>query len=75
MKITYQSMNYSSDAVVKRYVRSRGVTGGYDWCEVGEDRRCDVRQGTVEAFELPENVRKMADDNYKISQSYVDWPF
>lgn len=73
MKITYQSRNYDPAKVMNRYVRRTCATGGYDFCEVGF-HRYDVRQGTVEADELPENIRKAADEHYKVSSSYIDWP-
>lgn len=74
MKVTYQSNNYSPDRVTARYVRRSSASGGYDWCEVGEDRRYDVRQGTVEASELADDVRSAADENYKVSMNYISWP-
>ena len=74
MKITYQSKNYSPDKVTKRYVRRSTASGEYDWCEVGEDRRFDVRQGTIEPDELPEDIRAAADELFKTSSAYVDWP-
>lgn len=61
MKITYQSNKYAPENVLKRYVRRSTAAGGYDFCEVGKDRRHDLRQGTVEADELPEAVRIAAD--------------
>ena len=75
MKITYQSKNYAPEEVTKRYVRRSSAAGGYDFCEVGEDRRYDVRQGTVEPDELPDSVRNAADELRKTSCAYVDWPF
>jgi len=74
MKITYQSKSYSPEKVTKRYVRRSSAAGGYDFCEVGEDRRFDVRQGTVEPDEIPEAVRAAADELRKTSCAYVDWP-
>lgn len=74
MKITYQSNKYAPENVMKRYVRRSTAAGGYGFCEVGKDRRYDIRQGTVEADELPEAVRVAADENYKVSCNYVDWP-
>jgi len=73
MKITYQSKSYSPEKVTKRYVR-RSAAGGYSFCEVGDDRRFDIRQGTVEPDEIPEAVRAAADDLHKTSSAYVDWP-
>lgn len=75
MKITYQSKSYAPDAILKRYVRRSTAAGGYDFCEVGKDRRYDLRQGTVEPDELPDAIRNAADEHYKVSCSYIDWPF
>lgn len=75
MKVTYQSKAYAPEAVTKRYVRRSSAAGGYDWCEVGQDRRYDIRQGTVEADELSDAIRTAADEHYKVSMSYIDWPF
>jgi hypothetical protein len=75
MKITYQSKAYAPEHVTKRYVRRSSAAGGYDWCEVGPDRRYDIRQGTVEPGELPDAIRAAADEHYKASCSYIDWPY
>lgn len=73
MKITYQSKHYAPEKVTKRYVRRSSAAGGYDFCEVGEER-LDIRQGTVEPDEFPEAVRTAADELFKTSSAYVDWP-
>ncbi len=75
MKVTYQSKAYAPEHVTKRYVRRSSAAGGYDWCEVGQDRRYDIRQGTVEADELADAIRTAADEHHKVSMSYIDWPF
>jgi hypothetical protein len=75
MKFTYCSKNCAPENVLKRYVRRICSSGGYYFCEVGEDRRFDLRQGTVEAEELPEAVRQAADEHYKVSIFYIEWPF
>lgn len=75
MNITHQSKSYTPENVLKRYVRRTSADGGYHFCEVGKDRRYDLRQGTIDACELPEAVRVAADENYKVSMHYVDWPF
>lgn len=73
MKVKYQSKAYTPEAVLKRYVR-KTPGGGYDWCEVGEDWRYDLRQGTVEPSELTDEIRTACDEHYKTSLSYIDWP-
>lgn len=75
MNVVYQSKSYAPEQVTKRYVRRSSAAGGYDWCEVGQDRRYDVRQGTVEPDELADDIRAAADAHYKTSSSYIDWPF
>jgi hypothetical protein len=74
MIVTYQSKSYAPDKVTKRYVRRSCAAGGYDFCEVGQDRRYDIRQGTVDPSELPDEIRIAADEHYKTSSSYIDWP-
>lgn len=74
MQVTYQSKNYSPDQVVKRYVRKASGADNYNWCEVGKDRRYDLRQGTVEADELTDDIRALADEQYKTSCHYINWP-
>ena len=72
MKVTRQSTCYAPEKVLRRYVKKATGTHDYIWCEVGEDRRYDLRQGTVESHELPEAVRRAADENHTVH--YVDWP-
>lgn len=75
MKVIYQSKNYDPAKVTDRYVRS-DMNGGFWFCEcVGMDRRLDVRQGTVDADELPEYVIKAAKEREGFYPSYVAWPF
>ena len=73
MKVTYQSDCYHPNAVTKRYVRY-SPDGVFSFCEVGQDRRYDIRQGTVDAAELPESVVAAAIENEKVSMLYVEWP-
>lgn len=73
MITTYQVGGYHPNKVRSRYVR-RGVETGYHFAEVGDDRRFDLRQGTVSADELPEAVRVAADLRCGFFPSYVDWP-
>lgn len=74
MKVTYQSRNYSPKQVKKRYVR-RSVSGAYEFCEIGQEAKFDVRQGTVEPHEIPDAVRAAADNSSGQYFGYVDWPF
>lgn len=74
MKVTYQSMNYRPEAVLRRYVMCNCWDGKFQFCEVGENRRYDLRQGIVEAGELPEAVRLAALERKGYIPGYVDWP-
>jgi len=73
MRATYTSRTYAPEHVTARYVR-RCVSGGYQFCEVGADRRYDIRQGVVNADELPDDVRKAADDSCGRTFSWTPWP-
>jgi hypothetical protein len=72
MLVTFQARGYRSADVTARYVRNSG--GEYLFCEVGQDRRYDIRQGTVSGRELPDDVRKAADARRGLWPSYVEWP-
>lgn len=72
MQATYTSKNYDPKLVQKRYVRYNAYDKTFHFCEVGEDRRYDLRQGLVEQHELPEPV---AAEALKYNSSYVDWPY
>lgn len=73
MQTVYQSKDYDPAKVTDRYVRS-DMDGGFWFCEVvGSDRRFDVRQGTVEADELPEYIIKAAKEREGFYPSYVEW--
>lgn len=68
-----EARGYSRDKVRKRYVKFvRGA--GFRWCEVGDDRRYDLRQGTCAASDLPGPVMDAALDRAGTQPSYVDWP-
>jgi hypothetical protein len=73
MRVTFQSRRYAPDDVRSRYVR-RQAPGLYAFCEGGDDRRFDLRQGYVDAAEIPEAVRKAADARAGYWPSYVSWP-
>ena len=72
MKVTYQSTNYAPEKIMRRYARCG--PDGYEFCEVGKDRRYDLRRGTVEPNELPEAIRLKADALKGQYFAYVDWP-
>ncbi len=74
MRTTYQAKDYDPAKVLKRYVRLDGVTGYFCFCEVGEDKRYDLRQGIVDSDELPEDVYNAAYERAGIFPSYVEWP-
>lgn len=73
MKVRFQTQGYKAADVRSRYVRASAY-GIYFWCEVGDDRRYDIRQGTVEPQELPEAVKAAADALRGTWPGYVDWP-
>lgn len=69
--VTSQSKNYVSESVLKRYVRFDGEN--YHFCEVGFDRRYDLRQGIVTEKELPESIAAKAKARKGFWPSYVEW--
>jgi hypothetical protein len=74
MKVTHQSKNYSPEAVLARYVKYLPWSGEFEFCEVGRDRRFDLRQGTVEYAELPDGLPEKAILHAERSCSYITWP-
>lgn len=70
MKVTSCARGYHPSQVRARYVRA-AFDGKYRWCEVGDDRRYDLRQGTVKAEALPADVREAADAR----RAAGVWPF
>jgi hypothetical protein len=75
MKVTYQSKNYKPEAVLKRYVKYGPWDGGiFLFCEVGGDRRFDLRQGIVDPSELPNGLAAAAIAHANVSWHYLDWP-
>ena len=70
---THTAKNYSPGQVVSRYVRIDG-NGVFRFCEVGEDRWYDLRQGTVDREDLPADVIKAAEANRGKFPSYTAWP-
>ncbi len=71
MVITYESRLYAPHLVRSRYVQKRG--DAYHFCEVNE-RRYDIRQGTVPARDIPADIRLAADKLAGFFPSYVEWP-
>ena len=70
---TSTARHYRPDLVRRRYVKfTRG--DGFRWCEVGDDRRYDLRQGTCAASDLPEPVMDAALDRAGFYPPYVEWP-
>lgn len=60
--------------VLTRYVKAN-YDGSYSACEVGSDRRYDLRQWKVEdVSELPLDVRDKADKRLGYYPPYVEWP-
>lgn len=53
---TYRSPNYKKENVVSAYVRYSSLDDTFNFCEVGEDRRYDIRQGKISIDKLPPDV-------------------
>lgn len=71
--IKYQSKYLDSAIKTDRYVRFDGSE--FHFVEVNpEDRRFDVKQGTVTEDELPPEVAQRAKDRIGFIPSYVEWP-
>lgn len=74
MQVTYCSQRYRPDLVQARYVRAVADRPGvYQWCEVGQDTRYDLRQGTIAAEGLPAEVRAAADALRGTWPGYARW--
>jgi len=70
---TATARGYRPNQVRTRYAKFiRGV--GFRWCEVGDDRRYDLRQGTCAASDLPGPVMNAALDRAGFYPPYVEWP-
>lgn len=74
MEVKYTAKTYEPGRVLGRYVRRNAVGDGYSWCETDRKSRHDLRQGTATAIDLPEDVRRAADEQRKQYFGYVDWP-
>jgi hypothetical protein len=61
-------------AAKARYVRKATSQNFYEWCEQSAEKpRYDIAQGTCEAEDLPEDVRKKCDE-YNGSFYACEWP-
>lgn len=74
--MTYATPNYSPDQVVSRYVRL-SIDGRFEGCEVGHDRRYNLRTWHLSEGEIasltPEQVQRCGElRGYAFS--YVEWP-
>lgn len=70
--VTYQSRDYDPAQVTARYVRFDGAN--FRFCEVANDRGFDIRQGVVNAEDLPADVKVKAIELQHTFPSYVEWP-
>lgn len=72
MEIIYQAKSYSADKVRARYVRF-DADGIFRFCEVGDDRRYDLRQGIVDEKKIPVGVATKARAIAGNCPGYVEW--
>jgi len=70
--VTYQARDYDPSQVHKRYVRFDGKKFGF--CEIGKLRGFDIRQGWVDAEDLPTDVKDKAIALKGTWPSYIEWP-
>lgn len=70
--VTATARNYSAEMVRNRYVRVNG--DGFFWCEVGDNRLYDLRQGRCDASDLTPEIIAAAEKLRGHFPSYVDWP-
>lgn len=75
IRITSQSPTYAPENVRKRYVSYRLSENAFFMCEVGEDRRYDIRQGYVDRQHIPLAIQLAAYDQAGTYPPYVEWPF
>lgn len=74
IRVTSQSPDYAPERVRARYVSYRASEGEFFFVEVGDDRRYDIRQGYVDAQDLPPDIRQAASDRAGFWPPYVEWP-
>lgn len=76
IQVTCVSPNYSPDKVVTRYVRLNAFGTEYQFCEVGEDSRYNIRSGVViDPSIIPEEIKAKAKELQLQAFGYVVWPF
>lgn len=72
---TFTAADYAPKFVRARYVRRNALGDDeYSWCEVGDDRRYDLRQGGCHADDLPDDIRAAADMLRGHAFGFVPWP-
>lgn len=74
MFVTYTCREYDPSKVRKRYIRATFTAGVYQYIEVGDDRRWDMRQANVNGIELPTEIKKKADALLGQAFGYVELP-
>jgi hypothetical protein len=74
LRVDYQRAGYAPDQVRKRYVRVDGFNAELRFCEVGECRAYDIRQGVVDPASVPEEIRREALARAGSWPSWVEWP-
>lgn len=70
IKTTSTAKGYHAGQVRKRYVRL-AYDDRFRWCEVGDDARYDLRQGTCSEDDLPPAVAAAA----RAKRDAGVWPF
>jgi hypothetical protein len=73
IRATYTARDYEPGKVWTRYVRI-DQDGLLQFCEVGQDRRYDLRQGTCDREDVSEDVYRQALARSGFFPSYVTWP-
>ncbi|HRO04363.1 MAG TPA: hypothetical protein PLS69_12240 [Terricaulis sp.] len=74
IRVIAQSDFYTPEAVKARYVRFDRSEGVFRFCDVGADRRYDLRQGIVSECMLPADVASAARERAGYYPAYVAWP-
>ena len=72
---TFTAKGYTPEMVKTRYVRMSILCDRFEFCEVGEDRRYDLRQGVVnDPSIIPVEIRALAEQRRNDAFRYVEWP-
>lgn len=72
---TFTAQGYTPEMVKTRYVRISISGDRFEFCEVGEDRRYDLRQGVVnDPSIIPAEIRTLAEQLRNAAFQYVEWP-